>query len=134
MSRPSILSVQLLFGVTHSLITVKSIGILSKIIVDIEKYPHDPKFSRSGTAFASAQCAARYDDRYPESIHRLAQKAMTDDAALEQFRKALIEHDLVFNFMLKTTQAVDLIQGGVKVNALPETASAVINHRIAEHR
>ncbi|UZJ54106.1 hypothetical protein CBS101457_003426 [Exobasidium rhododendri] len=29
-----------------------------------------------------------------------------------------------------TTQAVDLIGGGVKVNALPEEASAVVNHRI----
>lgn len=29
-----------------------------------------------------------------------------------------------------TTQAVDLISGGVKINALPEQASIVINHRI----
>lgn len=29
-----------------------------------------------------------------------------------------------------TTQAVDLISGGVKVNALPEETNAVINHRI----
>ena len=29
-----------------------------------------------------------------------------------------------------TTQAVDLVSGGVKINALPEEASAVINHRI----
>ncbi|KAK7466413.1 hypothetical protein VKT23_005135 [Stygiomarasmius scandens] len=35
--------------------------------------------------------------------------------------------------MLRTTQAIDLVEGGVKVNALPEKASVVINHRIAEH-
>lgn len=29
-----------------------------------------------------------------------------------------------------TTQAVDIISGGVKINALPEKATAVINHRI----
>ncbi|EEB86907.1 hypothetical protein MPER_15977, partial [Moniliophthora perniciosa FA553] len=39
-----------------------------------------------------------------------------------------------FDVLLKTTQAVDIIQGGVKVNALPELASVIINHRIAEHR
>jgi acetylornithine deacetylase/succinyl-diaminopimelate desuccinylase-like protein len=36
--------------------------------------------------------------------------------------------------MLHTTQAVDIFHAGVKINALPETASAIINHRIAEHR
>lgn len=33
-----------------------------------------------------------------------------------------------------TTVAVDLIKGGVKANALPERAWAVVNHRIAVER
>jgi len=33
--------------------------------------------------------------------------------------------------LVGTTQAIDLINGGVKVNALPESAEAVVNHRIA---
>ncbi|ORY46626.1 Zn-dependent exopeptidase [Rhizoclosmatium globosum] len=33
--------------------------------------------------------------------------------------------------LLTTTQAVDIIQGGLKVNALPEKVSITINHRIA---
>jgi len=32
---------------------------------------------------------------------------------------------------MTTTQAIDLVQGGVKANALPEEAWAVVNHRIA---
>lgn len=35
--------------------------------------------------------------------------------------------------LLKTTQAEDVIHGGVKVNALPESATALINHRIATY-
>lgn len=35
--------------------------------------------------------------------------------------------------MLKTTQAADIVQGGVKVNALPESAYAIMNHRIATY-
>jgi Gly-Xaa carboxypeptidase len=31
---------------------------------------------------------------------------------------------------MQTSQAVDVIGGGVKVNALPETAKAIVNHRI----
>jgi len=32
---------------------------------------------------------------------------------------------------MQTSQAVDLISGGVKINALPEKVYAVVNHRIA---
>ena len=41
---------------------------------------------------------------------------------------------LMMKAILSTTQAVDLIEGGVKVNALPERTSAVVNHRIAAER
>ena len=34
-------------------------------------------------------------------------------------------------FSLQTSQAVDIIKGGDKVNALPETVSATVNYRIA---
>ena len=33
-----------------------------------------------------------------------------------------------------TTQAVDIIRGGVKSNALQEKVFAVVNHRIADYR
>ncbi|KAK0188759.1 hypothetical protein F5146DRAFT_933624 [Armillaria mellea] len=110
-----------------------SIGILSLIIVEIEKNAFQPKFLRSGTGFANAQCAATYDPKFTPSLRALARKALTDDRALEEFKRALIALNPIVDVMLKTTQAVDLIQGGVKVNALPEKASAVINHRVAEH-
>jgi Gly-Xaa carboxypeptidase len=32
---------------------------------------------------------------------------------------------------MQTSQAVDIVSGGVKINALPEKVYAVINHRIA---
>lgn len=48
-------------------------------------------------------------------------------------KTTLITFDKSFGVLLKTTQAVDLINGGVKINALPEVAAAVVNHRIAEH-
>ncbi|PBK99207.1 carboxypeptidase S [Armillaria gallica] len=110
-----------------------SIGILSLMIVEIEKNAFQPEFLRSGTGFANAQCAATYDPKFTPSLRALARKALTDDQALEDFKRALIALNPIVDVMLKTTQAVDLIQGGVKVNALPEKASAVINHRVAEH-
>jgi len=34
---------------------------------------------------------------------------------------------------MQTSQAVDIIRGGSKVNALPETVTATVNYRIAPH-
>ena len=42
--------------------------------------------------------------------------------------------DPIYSALIGTTQAIDLVQGGVKSNALPEEAWAVINHRIATQR
>lgn len=46
----------------------------------------------------------------------------------------LIKFDKVYGATLRTTQAIDLVWGGVKVNALPERATGVVDHRIAEFR
>lgn len=53
---------------------------------------------------------------------------------IEKARRRLIDalDDRTRN-LLRTTQAVDLIHGGIKVNALPERTEAMINHRIAPY-
>ena len=61
-------------------------------------------------------------------------QAVKSDSALEKLRDDLLALDPVIKATLSTTQAVDLVWGGVKVNALPEGATAVVNHRIAEDR
>ncbi|THU99095.1 carboxypeptidase S [Dendrothele bispora CBS 962.96] len=109
-----------------------SIGLLSLSVVALEKQPHVAEFRRTGTAFVSAQCNVKYED-YPSQLKDLARLATVDDKSLLEFRDALISVNPFFGVMLRTTQAVDLVEGGVKVNALPEKASVVINHRIAEH-
>lgn len=55
---------------------------------------------------------------------------MHSDKALKKLEKVVIE-DKVFNALLGTTQAIDIISGGVKSNALPEQAWAIVNHRIS---
>lgn len=70
----------------------------------------------------------------PEGLRKLIGQAAEDDNALETLKSTLLQSNPQNAATIRTTQAVDLVQGGVKANALPETASAVINHRIAEHR
>ncbi|TFK51770.1 carboxypeptidase S [Heliocybe sulcata] len=113
--------------------THTSIGMLASIIVAIESQAHEAKLLRSGTPFAQAQCLAACDPSFPPDLRKLAQKAFEDDEALDKFKDGLISSDPMWDATLKTTQAVDLVSGGVKVNALPERAKAVVNHRIAEH-
>ncbi|KAJ7077841.1 hypothetical protein B0H15DRAFT_861135 [Mycena belliarum] len=109
-----------------------TIGVLSQIVVALENTPHEAAFPRSGTAFANAQCAIAHDPKSSLWLKRLARKALTDDASLEELKQFLLKSDPVFDTMLKTTQAVDIIYGGAKVNALPEVATVIVNHRIAE--
>ncbi|KAG9076408.1 hypothetical protein FRC06_009519 [Ceratobasidium sp. 370] len=129
-----------------------SIGILASLLVEIESTPYDPKLSRSSPIYSLLQCYATHVPSLPlsfrnsilESIcppsssHRAQRKC---DEALKQVEAQLFDAQSEWNkgdkfraraqrSLLRTTQAADMIQGGVKSNALPELASAVVNHRI----
>ncbi|KAA1468872.1 carboxypeptidase S [Dentipellis sp. KUC8613] len=110
-----------------------SIGILSSLLTHIEAHPHVPALPRNSTPFHTTLCLASYSTQLPSELRRVAFDAVESDEALERLRDGLLARDPIAAAMLGTTQAVDLVWGGVKVNALPETASGVINHRIAEH-
>jgi Gly-Xaa carboxypeptidase len=58
-------------------------------------------------------------------------KALKSKDAAKDVASYLAESDIFQRYLLQTSQAVDLISGGVKINALPEKVQAVVNHRIA---
>jgi Gly-Xaa carboxypeptidase len=49
--------------------------------------------------------------------------------------RAVADHlssiDIFQRYLMQTSQAIDVISGGVKINALPEKVHALVNHRIA---
>ncbi|KAJ7096137.1 carboxypeptidase S [Mycena epipterygia] len=108
-----------------------SIGILAALIVALEDSPPTPKLELDTPAFAMARCFAAHGPDMPGKLRRAI---MTADAgaekALKEAEKMLFE-DKMFRALVGTTQAVDIILGGVKSNALPEQAMALVNHRIA---
>lgn len=110
-----------------------AIGLLSLLLVELEAHPHTPALVRGGSAHHSTLCAAAYGPAFPEPLRALAFRSTTDDGALSELRDALLAANPLARAMLGTTQAVDVVAGGVKVNALPELASALVNHRIAQH-
>jgi len=70
---------------------------------------------------------------FPAHLRALIKASTHSDRALRKLEAELIK-DQAYKSLIGTTQAIDLIQGGVKTNALPEEAWAVVNHRIATQR
>jgi hypothetical protein len=58
------------------------------------------------------QCVIAHGPNSSASLKLLARKALTDDGALEELKNYLLQSDPVFDAMLRTTQAVDIIYGG----------------------
>jgi len=66
----------------------------------------------------------------PSDLRRIIKKSVYSDKALKSLQSFILE-DKELNSLVTTTQAIDLIGGGVKSNALPELAWAVVNRRIS---
>jgi len=69
----------------------------------------------------------------PGTFQDLIPQAASSDAALDVLTKALAKISL-FKSLIGTIQGIDVIEGGIKINALPEQASAIVDHRIAVFR
>ncbi|KAF4549645.1 Carboxypeptidase S-like protein [Elsinoe fawcettii] len=127
-----------------------SIGVLSELITLIEKDRYRPYLSDSNPILGQLQCGAKYSPSFPKKLrHLLSRRARhglsvspntlpscaKHAAAHDPLAEAAALESLSVRYLMQTSQAVDIISGGAKVNALPELASAVVNHRvnIGEH-
>lgn len=121
-----------------------SIGIISELITLIEKDRYLPYLADNNPILEALQCGARYGTSFPKkfkdllarrqhhhhkispnSFNKCQQRKHSDPLA-----EAVAASDPILRYTMQTSQAVDLIIGGAKVNALPEKVEAVINHRI----
>ncbi|TYJ52125.1 hypothetical protein B9479_007279 [Cryptococcus floricola] len=125
-----------------------SIGYLSLLIAAIEKNPHKPYLSPNSPLVNYISCAANSPAQTPSDLAKAIKKVDSsisrggakgvDKKALKKVEDWWVEgswEDGTLNkgqgkAMVSTTQAVDIVYGGLKVNALPESVSAVVNHRI----
>jgi len=114
------------------------IGFLALLIAKLEANPHPVRLEKSSPVWGFLQCAAVYSPEMPKPL-----KAVVMDSAkgsLKAFKKlpeVLIKYGMGGKSvgggmgdptyaMLHTTQAVDIINGGVKVNALVRFADREI--------
>jgi Gly-Xaa carboxypeptidase len=68
-----------------------------------------------------------------ELLKDLVLKSTNSDEALQELEIVLLEQPSS-KAQLGTTQAVDIIGGGIKSNALPENAWTIVNHRLSQLR
>ncbi|KFH42530.1 Carboxypeptidase S-like protein [Hapsidospora chrysogenum ATCC 11550] len=107
------------------------IGILSEIIVAIENSPFPGRVTSKNPMFGFLECAAAHAP--PASLtsgvrENLGRVARGDVEAQEKVAWLL---DDSLRYYFRTSQSVGKINGGVKINAIPELASTMINLRLA---
>lgn len=81
--------------------------------------------------FTTLQCGAEYGSKMDSNLRTKIRKSLTSKKAAKSVANQLAEEDIFKRYLMQTSQAPDLVLGGVKVNALPEKVYAVINYRVA---
>lgn len=107
-----------------------AIGIASLIVVALENSPFSPVLTDHNPFYQQLQCYATHGN----SIDSKLKKNILNMGSSKKAWKAVIKEVLkqpVMKFLVMTSKAVDIIKGGIKVNALPEEVSVTINSRIA---
>ncbi|KIM44930.1 hypothetical protein M413DRAFT_442904 [Hebeloma cylindrosporum] len=107
-----------------------SIGILSALLVHYEKNPYEVKIGRHEPVYDTLQCIAEHAKSVPSHLRTVIKRSAHSKRALHALQ-AFVRKDKVLSSLVGTTQAIDIIHGGVKSNALPEQAWAIVNHRVA---
>ncbi|KAL3444676.1 hypothetical protein BJX65DRAFT_297504 [Aspergillus insuetus] len=107
-----------------------TIGILSEIITAIEKSPFEGRVTAANPMFDFLSCAAVHarESSFPGSIRsHFAQIAIGSTKAERDLARELDS----LRYYFRTSQSVGKISGGLKINAIPELAAAMVNLRLA---
>lgn len=118
------------------------IGIMSEIVTSIEDHHYNTYFGENHPMLEFLTCTQKYADDFPAVLKPLLKNRLAgeippdnkDRLAVEFVKNAGLLQDQV-KWGLTTAKSVNIIQGGIKVNALPEhvIASTDIRIHIAEN-
>lgn len=107
-----------------------SIGIILRLISNIEDVQFDSILTNANPVLSQLQCVAEHSETVSKSLKSDILKSHFDIAANKKVLDYLSK-DPKSKYLVKTSQAADMIQGGAKANALPEHVSVLVNHRVA---
>ncbi|KAI4720064.1 putative vacuolar carboxypeptidase Cps1 [Aureobasidium sp. EXF-10727] len=102
-----------------------NIGIMSRLIAAIEDHPFAPHIDEHNPAWNYLKCEVEHSPKTAEPWLRAALKKNED------FADRLIESRGGYTrWSMQTSQSVDIVNGGIKDNQLPEKTEVVINYRV----
>lgn len=104
------------------------IGIVSQMVSELESKPFTPKLIRGSPIHNHLVCQAKYSPHADRKLTRLV-----ETGNLRALAQELVAMDRPTQFRIQTSQSVDMIQGGQKVNAMPEVIRLGVNYRVAPH-
>ncbi|PYI14882.1 vacuolar carboxypeptidase Cps1 [Aspergillus japonicus CBS 114.51] len=108
------------------------IGIVSEIIYSLERQDlFIPVLDGRHPSRQKLECQVRHSPAQVEPWLASALRSADHVSLAERLAESRGDK---FRFILQTSQAADLVAGGVKSNALPEKISALVNYRVALHQ
>jgi Gly-Xaa carboxypeptidase len=108
------------------------IGIMSEVIYALEREDlFIPLLDETHPSRRRLECQMRHSPNYVEPwLADILQSTNYTFAA----EKLALSRGPEFRFMVQTSQAADIFNGGVKGNNLPKHISALVNYRVAMHQ
>ncbi|KAH3669535.1 hypothetical protein WICMUC_004957 [Wickerhamomyces mucosus] len=108
-----------------------AIGIAADLVHLIENDPYKPTLTDENPIFDYLRTVAEIDEfDLSDELRENFIYARYDDQARERVVEYLNSSRLT-KYLIKTSQSIDIINSGVKINAIPEYLKLGINHRIA---
>ncbi|KAL2817653.1 hypothetical protein BJX63DRAFT_103148 [Aspergillus granulosus] len=107
-----------------------AIGILSEIITEIENHPFEGKVTTANPMFGFLECAAAHapEASLPTRLRTHLSQVASGNTKAEKNLARELDH---LRYYFRTSQSVGKISGGLKINAIPELASTMVNLRLA---
>lgn len=105
-----------------------AIGIMSQIVLALEDHPFRPTLDDTNPVRSVLKCETKFSPDYVEPwLRRELESGRDIGERVVQSRGENIR------WQIQTSQAVDIMRGGVKDNQLPEEVRTVINYRVLPH-
>jgi hypothetical protein len=90
------------------------IGIMSSLIVALEENPYQPLLTPDSTFFKTLQCFHDHAADIPKRFKKDIEASQKSEKARNKLAKEIYETDKAAGVLFTTTQAVDIIKGGIK--------------------
>ncbi|GAA5877908.1 hypothetical protein JCM16303_000278 [Sporobolomyces ruberrimus] len=101
------------------------IGIMSKLVTTLEEHAPEPNLDAGTPLLSFLKCAAEYG-----TVEKLLRLLVRIPLSWGKLGKMLAKKHPLVRAFITTAQSVTLVNGGIKMNALPEYTSANVNYRI----